>query len=254
MKILSTAEMETADRVTNERFAVPLLGLMEHAGLAVARFVLRELPRCRRIVVLCGKGNNGGDGFVAARHLAEAGSEVSVVILGETAEIRGDAKVMLGNLPLVPIVVRREADLARGELREVFARGDLFLDAVVGTGFHPPLRGLAVAARDLLNSYPQDARGCGGSALRMGRRFTRTGRGRRLSRRCGCDLYRAQARACLRAAHAEWRADAPGKSQAGSDRRGAYRFAARSDSIRHRPHLGRSFQGDCRLSPERGFE
>jgi hydroxyethylthiazole kinase-like uncharacterized protein yjeF len=155
MKILTAAEMEMVDRATSERFATPLLELMEHAGWAVARFVLRELPQCRRICVLCGKGNNGGDGLVAARRLAEAGREVSVVILGEAAEIRGDAKAMLDKLPLAPIYVSHEADLGRGELKEIFAHSELFLDAVLGTGFHPPLRGLAVAARELLNSYPK---------------------------------------------------------------------------------------------------
>jgi ADP-dependent NAD(P)H-hydrate dehydratase / NAD(P)H-hydrate epimerase len=155
MKILTAAEMQTADRSTSERFAIPPLELMEHAGSAVARFVLRELPRCRRIAVLCGKGNNGGDGLVAARHLAEAGCEVSVVVLGKDAEIHGDAKAMLSRLPLAPICVWREADLARGDLQEIFAHGDLFLDAVLGTGFRPPLRDLAVAARELLNKYPR---------------------------------------------------------------------------------------------------
>ena len=120
MKILTAAEMAMADRATSEHFAIPLLELMEHAGWAVARFVLRELPQCQHICVLCGKGNNGGDGFVAARRLAEAGRDVSVVILGEAAEIRGDAKTMLDKLPFVPIPIRREADLARGGLERDF--------------------------------------------------------------------------------------------------------------------------------------
>src|SRR6201991_3391591 len=82
MKILTTDEMRTADRVTTERFGISSLELMEHAGRAVARFVLRELPQCRHIVVLCGKGNNGGDGLVAARHLSGAGMRVRVALLG----------------------------------------------------------------------------------------------------------------------------------------------------------------------------
>ena len=86
MKILTADEMRTADRVTTERFGISSLELMEHAGRAVARFILRELPHCRHIVVLCGKGNNGGDGLVAARHLVEDGCSVSVLILGDPAE------------------------------------------------------------------------------------------------------------------------------------------------------------------------
>ena len=70
--ILTADEMRAADRVTTEQFGVPSIVLMRHAGQAVARFVEREYPQCRRIAVLCGKGNNGGDGFVAARALAAA--------------------------------------------------------------------------------------------------------------------------------------------------------------------------------------
>ena len=82
MKILTADEMRTADRVTTERFGISSLELMEHAGRAVARFILRELPHCRHIVVLCGKGNNGGDGLVAARHLVD-GSFVGVDAAGQ---------------------------------------------------------------------------------------------------------------------------------------------------------------------------
>ena len=95
MRILTADEMGRADRVTSERFGIPSLELMEQAGRAVARFVLRELPQCRSIVVLSGKGNNGGDGMVAARHLTDAGCAVSVFLLSDPSEVHGDAKVML---------------------------------------------------------------------------------------------------------------------------------------------------------------
>src|SRR6202012_5583093 len=112
MKILTADEMRTADRVTTERFGISSLELMEHAGRAVARFILRELPQRRHIVVLCGKGNNGGDGLVAARHLAEAGCTVSVLILGDPAELRGDAKTMLERLPVAPVGIREQSDFS----------------------------------------------------------------------------------------------------------------------------------------------
>ena len=85
MKILTADEMRVTDRVTTDRFGISSLELMEHAGRATARFILRELPLCRRIVVLCGKGNNGGDGLVAARYLVEAGCAVSVRSVVEVA-------------------------------------------------------------------------------------------------------------------------------------------------------------------------
>jgi hydroxyethylthiazole kinase-like uncharacterized protein yjeF len=151
MKILTADEMRAADRVTTERFGVASLELMEHAGRAVSRFVLRELPQCRRVVVLCGKGNNGGDGLVAARHLAEAGCAVSVVMLGDPAEAKGDPKTMLQRLPVTPIAIKQEADF--DQYRALLDGAELFVDAVLGTGFHPPLRGLAVAGRKLLERY-----------------------------------------------------------------------------------------------------
>jgi hydroxyethylthiazole kinase-like uncharacterized protein yjeF len=155
MKILTADEMRIADRVTTDRFGISPLQLMEHAGHAVARFVLRELPQCRRIAVLCGKGNNGGDGLVAARYLAQAGCDVSVVMLGNPAEVHGEVKVMLDRLPAAPIVIKEEADLYRESYESLFAGTQLFLDAVLGTGFRPPMRDLAIAGRKLLERYPR---------------------------------------------------------------------------------------------------
>src|ERR1700733_4065662 len=113
MKILTAHEMQLADQVTSERFGVSTLELMERAGHAVARFVLRELPQRRRIVVLCGKGNNGGDGLVAAGSLLQAGCAASVLLLGDPAAVQGDAKVMLHRLAVPPMAISDEADLSR---------------------------------------------------------------------------------------------------------------------------------------------
>jgi NAD(P)H-hydrate epimerase len=76
MQILTAAEMGAADRRTADEFGVSVATLMENAGGAVARFCLRWYGAAERVTVLCGKGNNGGDGMVAARALAEAGVAV----------------------------------------------------------------------------------------------------------------------------------------------------------------------------------
>ncbi|HLK34620.1 MAG TPA: NAD(P)H-hydrate epimerase, partial [Terriglobales bacterium] len=81
MKIVTAAEMRSIDRATSERFGVPSLSLMEKAGTAVADFVLSDYPAAHRVGVICGKGNNGGDGFVAARRLLQAGREVRLLLL-----------------------------------------------------------------------------------------------------------------------------------------------------------------------------
>jgi NAD(P)H-hydrate epimerase len=156
MKILTADEMRRTDRVTTERFGISSLELMEHAGRAVARFVLRELPQRRRIVVLCGKGNNGGDGLVAARYLAEAGCAVSVMILGgEINGVHGEVKIMLGRLPMAPVIIKQETDLNLEGCRAILDRAQLFLDAVLGTGFRWPMRGLAIVGRKVLERYPR---------------------------------------------------------------------------------------------------
>jgi NAD(P)H-hydrate epimerase len=75
MKIVTAEEMRSIDRTTSERFGVPSLTLMENAGAAVANYILTHYPAAERIVVFCGKGNNGGDGFVAARQLHAGGKK-----------------------------------------------------------------------------------------------------------------------------------------------------------------------------------
>src|SRR6478672_10927522 len=101
MKITTAAEMRAIDRATSERFGVPSLTLMENAGSGVAEFVLRRYPRAESIGIICGKGNNGGDGFVAARKLHEAGKKVSVIVLAKGPdELRGDAAKMFKKLPV----------------------------------------------------------------------------------------------------------------------------------------------------------
>src|ERR1017187_8417559 len=91
MKTLTSAEMGATDRRTEDEFGVPLATLMGNAGGAVARFCLRRYPETKRVTVLCGKGNNGGDGFVAARVLAKAGVLLRVVLLGRADEVKGEA-------------------------------------------------------------------------------------------------------------------------------------------------------------------
>lgn len=153
MKIVTAAEMREIDRVTSASFGVPSLTLMENAGSAVAQFVIEQYPAAKRIGVVCGKGNNGGDGFVAARKLHEAGRDVRVLLLSDPAEVRGDAAEMLKKMPLVPVIVKSKEDLGYERSRAVFA-GEVLVDAVLGTGFRPPVSGLYADAIEALNAQP----------------------------------------------------------------------------------------------------
>jgi NAD(P)H-hydrate epimerase len=151
MQILTAAEMGAADRRTADEFGVSVATLMENAGGAVAQFCLRRYATAERVTVLCGKGNNGGDGMVAARVLAEAGVAVEVVLLGRAGEVKGEAAAALAGLKAAGVAVREVVDEAGlGEVRGAIERAELLIDAVVGTGFKPPLRGLAADAREVV--------------------------------------------------------------------------------------------------------
>ena len=151
MKIVTAAEMRVIDRTTSEKFGVPSLELMENAGSAVGDFVRSRYPDARQIGVICGKGNNGGDGFVVARKLHAAGHNVSVLLLADPAEIRGDAGDMLAALPMSPIVVKSKEELREKAAQRVFA-ASVLLDAVLGTGFRPPVSGLYADAIQAINA------------------------------------------------------------------------------------------------------
>jgi NAD(P)H-hydrate epimerase len=151
MKIVSAAEMREIDRVTSERFAVPSLRLMENAGAAVAEFVLTNYPAAERIVVFCGKGNNGGDGFAAARLLQEPGKKVAVILFADPDDLRGDAGAMFSKLPLTALQIKSADELQSERMQEIL-NADVYLDAVLGTGFKPPVSGLYAAAIAVMNA------------------------------------------------------------------------------------------------------
>lgn len=150
MKIVSAAEMREIDRATSEHFGVPSLTLMENAGAAVAEHVLAHHGAVRKIVVFCGKGNNGGDGFVAARRLHQKGKTVQVILLADPAELRGDAAAMYGKLPMAAIIAHSSEELKSDRVR-LSLPADLYLDAVLGTGFKPPVSGLYAEAIEIMN-------------------------------------------------------------------------------------------------------
>ena len=148
MKIVTADEMREIDRATSERFGVPSLTLMENAGTAVADFVVRQYPRAQHVGVICGKGNNGGDGFVAARKLREAGKDVSILLLADPGELKGDAAAMFKRLGAAPVVARNEEELRDALAQQVY-QANVLIDGILGTGFRPPVKGFytdAIAA------------------------------------------------------------------------------------------------------------
>ena len=159
MQVLSAAEMQACDRVTAVEFGIPSRALMRAAAAAVAAFARQQFPRARRVTILCGRGNNGGDGMMAARLLAAAGLEVTTLLLGSPEGLAGDAAEAwreLARLDCGPAhglfhVIETAQDL---DLHKDALAADLIVDAVLGTGFKPPLKGLALAALEWLQQSP----------------------------------------------------------------------------------------------------
>jgi hydroxyethylthiazole kinase-like uncharacterized protein yjeF len=145
MRVLTSAQMREADRRTIEEIGIPSLVLMENAGrqvVAAIEAVHSDLQE-RRVAVLCGRGNNGGDGFVVARTLMQRGVDVSVFLIGRVADVRGDARTNLEILGRLGLTIVEIADSQAWELH--FSEiGDctLIVDAIFGTGLNAPLSGL----------------------------------------------------------------------------------------------------------------
>lgn len=146
---VTAAGMKALERAAFEA-GQSYLDMMERAGRASAREALDLVPGARRCVVVCGKGNNGGDGFVAARALWEEGLEVAL-LLAEGDAVTPDAaenqrRAAALGIPCLPLA----ADTAAALLD----RADVVLDALYGTGFHGALRPAGALAAHLMNGCP----------------------------------------------------------------------------------------------------
>jgi hydroxyethylthiazole kinase-like uncharacterized protein yjeF len=145
MRVLNAAQMRDADRQTIDEIGIPSMVLMENAGrqvVAALEAAYEDLSD-RHVAVLCGPGNNGGDGFVVARTLHQRGVEVSVFVVATIAAIKGDARLnleILGRLGLTMVEISDEQswDLHFSEISQC----DLIVDAIFGTGLKSPLAGM----------------------------------------------------------------------------------------------------------------
>jgi hydroxyethylthiazole kinase-like uncharacterized protein yjeF len=160
MKALTAAEMREVDRLTTERLAIPSLELMEAAGKHVAEAVLQEfapvLPR--RVLVLCGKGNNGGDGLVAARHLRNAGVDPRICLFGDASALSGDAGENLKRwLEAGGKIVAIESDAAWEKACRSVSSAQVIVDALLGTGLRGASSGLIARAIEDINRFSRNA-------------------------------------------------------------------------------------------------
>ncbi|MGD9043126.1 MAG: NAD(P)H-hydrate dehydratase [Desulfobacterales bacterium] len=155
MLLVTAAEMQEMDRRTIETHGIPGLELMEKAGRGAARVLLDQFGDHAKagVGIICGKGNNGGDGFVIARCLAEKGIEVSVYLLAETAALKGDAATNYERLlPLNVGVIEIADENTFAKTKSRLSKHGLLVDAILGTGLASDVRGLFKTVIDFINA------------------------------------------------------------------------------------------------------
>jgi len=154
MKVLTAAQMREIDRLTTERHGVPSLQLMENAGTRVVELLCEIRPAIAKdkVVVLCGKGNNGGDGFVVARLLRQMGCRPEVCLFAPPEGVKGDAAVNLKRWQEASGELRVVADVAAWEkVRGALFSANITIDALLGTGLNGPAEGLLARVIEDIN-------------------------------------------------------------------------------------------------------
>ncbi len=155
MKVVTAQEMRDIDRKAMTDFKIPGVVLMENAGIQVVRAVLEKLPfvQGRTVTIFAGRGNNGGDGLVAARHLFNMGADVKVLMLGNSEKIAGDAAL---NLEIWKRMGQKVYSVTRMDdinaVRLFLAKTDIVVDAIYGTGFKGVVKDYAGRVIDAVNA------------------------------------------------------------------------------------------------------
>ncbi|HLH78038.1 MAG TPA: NAD(P)H-hydrate dehydratase [Candidatus Binataceae bacterium] len=154
MRLLNADESRRLDRLSHDKYAISFWSLMSNAGAGVAHALLERWPQARQaragaIVVVAGRGNNGGDGLVAARVLHESGLQPRVLLLGRTQALAGDAARACQEL--TGAGSRIEEIGSEEDLRRSFGSPGWIIDAIFGTGLNAPITGLPAAAIALIN-------------------------------------------------------------------------------------------------------
>jgi ADP-dependent NAD(P)H-hydrate dehydratase / NAD(P)H-hydrate epimerase len=144
MRLVKAAEMQQMDRMAIEDLGIPGIVLMENAGRGATRFFLEHFSPSSRdnIVILCGRGNNGGDGYVVGRYLHQAGMKVSVAVLSPLDRIIGDARTNLEIIRKMDLEIHEIPDAEKwGTFTHHLNHCHFIVDAILGTGLNAPVRG-----------------------------------------------------------------------------------------------------------------
>jgi NAD(P)H-hydrate epimerase len=145
MKILTSKQMKKIDSHTINKVGIPGPVLMENAGLQIFKEIMARFPRIaeEKIVIIAGKGNNGGDGFVIARHLYNQGCDVIVLLLAPKSEIKGDAALNMNIADKIGIkIVENRSGKYLKSHKEIIQNATILVDAIFGTGLTKPAEGI----------------------------------------------------------------------------------------------------------------
>lgn len=143
MRLVKASEIQEMDRKTIQELGIPGVVLMENAGRGASRAFLEHfLPEPEATVaIVCGRGNNGGDGYVVARYLHNAGLKPVVIILANKGDIRGDALVNLKVIQAMGLKIMETPELESWQkVREILNKAQYVVDAILGTGINSPVR------------------------------------------------------------------------------------------------------------------
>jgi NAD(P)H-hydrate epimerase len=140
-KAISAQQMKQIDQRAINEFGIPSIVLMENAGRSVAEAAIDILEDTgKKVICVCGKGNNGGDGFVCARHLVNRGAKVKIFLIGSPDELKGDAKINFSILQKMKadICLLKKEDILN--FQQEIKRADLIIDAIFGIGLSGKVR------------------------------------------------------------------------------------------------------------------
>lgn len=155
MFILNKEQMQEADRITISDYGVPSIVLMENAALSVVKIIEEKFPEIGSVAVLCGKGNNGGDGLAIARHLFNKGYDVKIYLFSKLNKLKGDPKINLNICQRMGIEIKSITDQKSFyEILPELFDFPILIDALFGTGLEKPLEGFWAKVIESINSIP----------------------------------------------------------------------------------------------------
>ncbi len=153
--VVTAEQMQAIDRHAIDDFGIPGITLMENAGVGIIQELQRRFPDLshKKIFIFCGKGNNGGDGFVIARHLFSLDSEVRVLLAGKLSELKGDAATNAVSARKIGIQVDELDPDSLNRHDHKLRHCDIIIDAVFGTGLNKPVAGFMEKVIDKINQF-----------------------------------------------------------------------------------------------------